>query len=165
VWEGVLPALCVVIRFSPSPVPIIGVGPPSHPLLHIFPNHSTYLYDTKSVQSLFTWCLTHDWPWLLQLRNDIDFWSADYCQWTPINSEIRLIFKAGFYKHDSSRLGFYQTYLSFSESTTHTCRSQWPRGLRQEPPTFAWTLGSWVRIPFKVWMFVCVYSVFVLSCV
>jgi hypothetical protein len=27
------------------------------------------------------------------------------------------------------------------------------------------TLGSWVRIPFKAWMFVCVYSVLVLSCV
>jgi hypothetical protein len=29
----------------------------------------------------------------------------------------------------------------------------------------AWTLGSWVRIPLEAWMFVCVYSVFVLSCV
>jgi hypothetical protein len=28
----------------------------------------------------------------------------------------------------------------------------------------AWTLGSWVRIPLEAWMFVCVYSVFVLSC-
>jgi hypothetical protein len=27
------------------------------------------------------------------------------------------------------------------------------------------TLGSWVRIPLKAWMFVCVCSVFVLFCV
>jgi hypothetical protein len=26
-------------------------------------------------------------------------------------------------------------------------------------------MGSWVRIPLDIWMFVCVYSVFVLSCV
>jgi hypothetical protein len=29
----------------------------------------------------------------------------------------------------------------------------------------AQTLGSWVRIPLEAWMSVCVYSVFVLSCV
>jgi hypothetical protein len=29
----------------------------------------------------------------------------------------------------------------------------------------AWTLGSWVRIPLEAWMFVCVYSVLVLTCV
>jgi hypothetical protein len=45
------------------------------------------------------------------------------------------------------------------------CRSQWPRGLRHEMSSPAWTLGSWVRIPLEAWMFVCVYSVFVLSCV
>jgi hypothetical protein len=45
------------------------------------------------------------------------------------------------------------------------CRSQWPRGLRHEMTSPAWTLGSWVRIPLETWMFVCVYSVFVLSCV
>jgi hypothetical protein len=39
-------------------------------------------------------------------------------------------------------------------------RSQWPRGLRP-----ARTLRSCVRISFKAWIFVCVYSVFVLSCV
>jgi hypothetical protein len=27
------------------------------------------------------------------------------------------------------------------------------------------TLGSWVRIPLEAWMFMCVYSVFVLSSV
>jgi hypothetical protein len=45
------------------------------------------------------------------------------------------------------------------------CRSQWPRGLRHELSSSARTLGSWVRIPLEVWMSVCVYSVFVLSCV
>jgi hypothetical protein len=44
-------------------------------------------------------------------------------------------------------------------------RSQWPRGLRHEPPLLARTLGSWVRIQLEAWMSVCVYSVFVFSCV
>jgi hypothetical protein len=44
-------------------------------------------------------------------------------------------------------------------------RSQWPRGLRHELSSPARTLGSWVGIPLKTWMSVCVYSVFVLSCV
>jgi hypothetical protein len=42
-----------------------------------------------------------------------------------------------------------------------TARSQWPRGLSHELSSLARTLGSWIRIPLKVWMFVCVYSVFV----
>jgi hypothetical protein len=42
-------------------------------------------------------------------------------------------------------------------------RSQWPRGLRHEMSTPAWTLGLWVRIPLKEWMSVRVYSVFVLG--
>jgi hypothetical protein len=37
--------------------------------------------------------------------------------------------------------------------------------LRHEMSSPAWTLGSWVRIPLEAWMFVWVYSVFVLSCV
>jgi hypothetical protein len=43
-------------------------------------------------------------------------------------------------------------------------RSQWPRGHRHEMPSPAWTLGFWVRIPLNAWMFICVYSVFLLSC-
>jgi hypothetical protein len=43
-------------------------------------------------------------------------------------------------------------------------RSQGPRGLRHEMSSPAWTLGSWVRIPLEAKVFVCVYSVFVLSC-
>jgi hypothetical protein len=43
--------------------------------------------------------------------------------------------------------------------------SQWPCGLRHEMSSPARTLGSWVRIPLEAWMFVFVYSVFVLSCV
>jgi hypothetical protein len=44
-------------------------------------------------------------------------------------------------------------------------RSQWPSSLRYELSSLAPTLGSWVQIPFKAFMFVCVSSVFVLSCV
>jgi hypothetical protein len=44
-------------------------------------------------------------------------------------------------------------------------RSRWPRGLRHELSSPAWTLGSWVRIPLEERMSVSVYSVFVLICV
>jgi hypothetical protein len=44
------------------------------------------------------------------------------------------------------------------------CRSQWPRGLRHELSSLARTRGSWVRIQFKAWMSVWVYSMFVLFC-
>jgi hypothetical protein len=47
----------------------------------------------------------------------------------------------------------------------YICLSQWPCGLRHEMSSPAWALGSWVRIPLEAWMFVCVYSVFVLSSV
>jgi hypothetical protein len=43
-------------------------------------------------------------------------------------------------------------------------RPQWPRRLRHELSSCAQTLGSWIRIPLKTWMSVCVYSVFVLFC-
>jgi hypothetical protein len=39
------------------------------------------------------------------------------------------------------------------------------RGLRHEPSSPALTLRSWVWIQLEAWMSVCVYSVFVLSCV
>jgi hypothetical protein len=38
-------------------------------------------------------------------------------------------------------------------------RSQLPRVLRHELSSPAQTLRSWVRIPLKAWMSVCVYSV------
>jgi hypothetical protein len=43
--------------------------------------------------------------------------------------------------------------------------SQLPRGLRHEMSSRAQILGLWTRIPLEAWMFVCVYSVSVLSCV
>jgi hypothetical protein len=53
----------------------------------------------------------------------------------------------------------------FHHSYKQECRLQWPRVLRHELSSPAQTLGSWVRIPLEAWMSVCVYSVFVLSCV
>jgi hypothetical protein len=38
-------------------------------------------------------------------------------------------------------------------------------GLRHELSSLAQTLGLWVRISLEAWMSVCIYSVFVLSCV
>jgi hypothetical protein len=43
-------------------------------------------------------------------------------------------------------------------------RSHWPCGLRHGPSLLTRTLGSWVLIPLKAWMSVCVYSVFVFFC-
>jgi hypothetical protein len=52
---------------------------------------------------------------------------------------------------------YLQTYFY---TTTHMVR-----GLRHEPSSPARTLRSLVRIPLLAWMSVCVYSVFVPSCV
>jgi hypothetical protein len=43
-----------------------------------------------------------------------------------------------------------------STQSLRRCRSQWPRGLKHELSSPSRTLGSWVRIPLKVWMFICV---------
>jgi hypothetical protein len=43
--------------------------------------------------------------------------------------------------------------------------SEWPCGLRREMSSLAQTLGSWIRIPLKARIYICVYPVFVLSCV
>jgi hypothetical protein len=43
-------------------------------------------------------------------------------------------------------------------------RSRWPRGLRHELASPAHTLGSWVRIPVKAQMSMCVYSVCAVLC-
>jgi hypothetical protein len=37
--------------------------------------------------------------------------------------------------------------------------AQWPRGLRHELSWHTQTLGSWVRIPLKAWMSVCLFCV------
>jgi hypothetical protein len=52
--------------------------------------------------------------------------------------------------------------LKFRSHIDNVNRSLWPRGLRHEPSSLARTLGSRIRIPIKAWMFVCIYSVFVL---
>jgi hypothetical protein len=39
------------------------------------------------------------------------------------------------------------------------------RTIRRSQRPLARKLGSWVRIPLKAWIYVCVYSVFVLFCV
>jgi hypothetical protein len=69
-------------------------------------------------------------------------------------------------KNDS----FSESLLTYTEWFIYTSIighgwSQWPSGLKHEMSSPAWTLGSWVRIPLEAWMFVWVYSVFVLSCV
>jgi hypothetical protein len=70
---------------------------------------------------------------------------------------------------DHLRWGFCDLLLLLSlgifQVSTLKCRSQWAHWLRHELSSLARMLGSWVRIPLKVWMSVCAYSVFVLFCV
>jgi hypothetical protein len=54
---------------------------------------------------------------------------------------------------------------NFALPSYFNCQSQWPRGLRHGLSSLVRTLGSWFRMPLKAWMTVCVYTVFVLSCV
>jgi hypothetical protein len=55
--------------------------------------------------------------------------------------------------------------FSFRGSSSESCRSQCPLGLKLELSSLDRTLGSWVRISFKAWMsIVCIYSVYVLFC-
>jgi hypothetical protein len=42
-------------------------------------------------------------------------------------------------------------------------RSQWSRGLKHEMSSPSRTQRLWVRIPFKAWMSICIYFVFMLS--
>jgi hypothetical protein len=58
----------------------------------------------------------------------------------------------------SSSLGCAQARVS-GRVRSECRRPQWPRS------SPAPKLRSWVRIPLQAWMLVCVYSVFVLSCV
>jgi hypothetical protein len=62
-------------------------------------------------------------------------------------------------KNDLTTPQNYQIKISFSQH----CRSQWSRGLRPALSSIARTLGSWVRIPLKAWMFVCA-SILCLCC-
>jgi hypothetical protein len=48
---------------------------------------------------------------------------------------------------------------------SNASRSRWPPGLRHELFSAARTLGSWIRIPLKTWMSVCVYSLLVFLCI
>jgi hypothetical protein len=51
--------------------------------------------------------------------------------------------------------------VSIDVNDVELCRSQWSRGLMHELSSLARKLGSWVRIPVKAWMSVCVSFVFV----
>jgi hypothetical protein len=59
----------------------------------------------------------------------------------------------------------YTLCYEFVSLISDISRSQWPRGLRHELSSSARTLGSWVRVVPEAWIFVYVYSVFVLTCI
>jgi hypothetical protein len=47
----------------------------------------------------------------------------------------------------------------------HVCRSQLPRCIRHEMSLPVRTMGSWVRIPLKAWLSLCLSFVSVLPCI
>jgi hypothetical protein len=84
---------------------------------------------------------------------------------TEINYNHRYILGVEYFRESSiTGMGtvrnFEITLYRFKAGRIYTCRSQWPRGLRHKLSSLARTLASWVRIPLKTWMSVCVYSVF-----
>jgi hypothetical protein len=71
-------------------------------------------------------------------------------------------------KIETAGMSFLRRVFSLTLTLTDHVRNMTirnTRGLRHEMSSPAWTLGSWFRIPIETWMFVCVYSVFVLPCV
>jgi hypothetical protein len=81
---------------------------------------------------------------------------------TKINTRIK---QTKTKKKRSVKFVYICTRVSINIRRFTNNRSQWPRGLRHELSSPARTLGSQVRIPLKSWIYVCVYSVFVLFCV
>jgi hypothetical protein len=63
-----------------------------------------------------------------------------------------------------SRAGPHEVNKELSYTSSRSQWPRWPRGLRHEMSSLARTLGSWVLIPLKAWMFVYVYSVCVVLC-
>jgi hypothetical protein len=53
--------------------------------------------------------------------------------------------------------GLFNDAVNISDSVASNADHSGPRGLRHEPSSPARTLGSWVRIPLKAWMCVCVF--------
>jgi hypothetical protein len=78
----------------------------------------------------------------------------------------RFFHKVAYTRHDVfsfvEQTDFTYTDYRISDGKGSGRQSQWPRGLRHELSSFARKLGSWVRIPLKVWMSVRVYFVLVL---
>jgi hypothetical protein len=61
------------------------------------------------------------------------------------------------------QLTHYYDHVILLRSIALFCRSQQPRGIRHELSSLVRTLGLWVRIPLKPWVFgvcVCVYVFF-----
>jgi hypothetical protein len=101
------------------------------------------------------------WPWSWPLPEAQSLWvCTTRHSWCSTDS-----FTIG-YIHVLRHMQNVHYFLGLSKSQAYyTCsRSQWPGGLWHEMFSLARTLGSWVRIPLKAWMSVCVYSMFLLGC-
>jgi hypothetical protein len=60
---------------------------------------------------------------------------------------------------------YFCSLLLVKDTTFSSWRWHWPHSLSHETSAPAETLGLWVRIPVEKLMSLCIYSVFVLSCV
>jgi hypothetical protein len=99
---------------------------------------------------------------------------ADHVWTTPMNIAVSSLVHSGRSVNLTTHLPLFFLSSIFNDALsiraisfddTNMGRSQWPRCLRHELLSLARKLGSWVRIPLMAWMSVCVYSVFMLSCV
>jgi hypothetical protein len=86
-------------------------------------------------------------------------------EWTDNNTNILLSDDEKNIKGGIPSLYWYYRGYTIEITLVINCRSQWPCGLKHKLSSPTKTLESWVRVRLEAWMSVCVYSVFVLSCV
>jgi hypothetical protein len=119
---------------------------------------------------------------LIILVNEYELWSSSLCSFlqtpgTPSHFGPNILLNTLF-----SNILSLCYFLNIRDQVTHPhrttgriiffvlkflrfYRSQWLRGLRHELSSPAQILGSWIRIQLEAWISVCIYSVFMLSCV
>jgi hypothetical protein len=69
----------------------------------------------------------------------------------PHNWYTRIFYYTTLHHVEPRKAIILQNFIRSSFQYTITCtrRTQWPRGLKHEPSSPAWTLGSWVGIPLE----------------
>jgi hypothetical protein len=125
-----------------------------------------YLATTRvsRLWTLYFVCCNYSNCWSVIINCSYDWWSFNISIY-PIRNPLII----SHVTRDTWQ--YHETGIAFHARENNLCglhsrrRSKWWRGLRHELSSLIQTLGSWVRIPLKAWLSVCIYSVFVLSCV